>query len=102
MIRLLIIFFSHGLSSHKMESANTIITKPKRTYKRKAFEGGTVVPPTKSIEVVEVKPVEVKPVEIKPIEVKPVEVVAETNTETKTKKKKRNINPDAMTYLKAF
>jgi ribosomal protein L3 len=93
-----------------MESIDTT-TKPKRTYKRKA--GGTSVPSVeakpieiiKPVEVVEVKPVEVKSVEVKPVEVvevKPVEVVAETSTETKTKKKKRNINPDAMTYLKAF
>jgi hypothetical protein len=78
-----------------MESIDTIVTKPKRQYTRK-LKGGTVVPPTKPIEII--KPVEV--VEVKPIEVvetKPVEVV-----ETKTKKKKRNINPDTMTYLKAF
>jgi len=68
---LLIIFFSHGLSSRKMESTNTITTtKPKRQYKRKT---------------VEIKPVEVKPVEV-PVqkqEIKPAEIPEIKPVETK-------------------
>lgn len=86
-----------------MESTNTIVTKPKRVYKRKADE----------VKPVEIKPVEIKQVEVKSIEIKPSEVkveeskptftdVIKTNTETNTKKKKRNIDPNKMTYLKAF
>jgi hypothetical protein len=57
-----------------MESTNTT-TKPKRTYTRKP-KGGTVVPPTKPIEIIKpVEVVEVKPVEV--VETKPVEVVEE-------------------------
>lgn len=67
---LIIIFFSHGLSSRKMESTNTITTKPKRQYKRKA---------------VEIKPVEIKPVEapVEKQEIKPAEIPEIKPVETK-------------------
>ena len=64
-----------------MESTNTISTKPKRQYKRKAVEVKSVEMPvqkqeikpieTKQVEVTEIKPVETKPVEI--TEIKPIE-----------------------------
>ena len=78
---LLIIFFSHGLSSRKMESTNTITTtKPKRQYKRKAVE-------VKSVEIPEIKPIETKQVEIteiKPVETKSVEIPEIKPIETKS------------------
>lgn len=88
-----------------MESTNTIsTTKPKRQYKRKAVEIKPVemqeIKPieTKQVEITEINPVETKPVEIP--EIKPVEAPVEKQ-ETK-KKSKRNIDPNKMTYLKAF
>ena len=75
-----------------MESTNTIsTTKPKRQYKRKAVE-------IKPVETQEIKPIETKQVEI--TEINPVEAPVEKQ-ETK-KKSKRNIDPNKMTYLKAF
>lgn len=87
-----------------MESTNTIsTTKPKRQYKRKAVEIKPVEMPVEvPVQKQDIKPVEV-PVETKSVEIpeiKPVEVPVQKQ-ETK-KKSKRNIDPNKMTYLKAF
>lgn len=80
----------------------TVITKPKRKYTRKAKPVEVPVEVPVEITPIEV-PVEIKSEVVKPEEIKQDEVKQdETKPDEKTKKRKRNVNPDTMTYLKAF